>query len=1100
MKLKLKNFKCYEEKEFNFSDDGLTLLSGSSGTGKCLGENTKIWLSSGEIKNVQEIDVNDVLIGDDNEFRKVLSITSGEGRLYKIIPRWGQEFVVNSSHILTLAGDSPVSFYHEPKKMFCVEFVDRGVKKQTFFKTIKESNKFYNKLPKIPIFDIEIEEYIKLKSKCCYCIRSPIFKFHNEENKNVYMPYLFGVVKVWLCNIIPFSYKTSSWENRLSLLAGIIDSSAKVFRRREFGILYDFFTITIDKKFCLLANDIKDLAFSLGFMVNLIKNDKNYIIEIWGNYNELPLVIFDKYKLKNCDNVLIQKFVIIPEEKYGKYYGFELSGNGRFLLNDGCITHNSTILQSINFALFGVKGREATLSHGKTKNCIVELEWKNYKIRRSRAPKNLQLHLDDEIYEDEVAQNIISKKFSSTFDISGYIAQNALNSFIAMSATDKLEFLERFAFADLNIQMIKELCKDREKEFSSQFKLLEKESEVLQEQEKFRSKDLKVISKNFKGSIIENKNKLEIKKSNRKKKISLLEQEIKQSIENIGKQDLLFKTIEMYKNQVNQVKSDILKINEKVQKIENDDINYFSDEKELQDVLCQIKKCEKIENLHSLENCEKQDTKNKIEELKDELKLLLNEKDENDFLENQENLQELLITAQNINNLENQLKEIIKEKSLIPFGNTLEDKIKEINQKLEISLLYSCPSCNTTLSLSNDILEIQKKHIESEELIKIKNQRSDYKKLLNEYSLNFQKYQTLSSKESKLNKKIETEKNNYDDGQEFVLKNIEDAIEKNKNNILRIQTLKSEIYSLKKSDKKVSLILEKAREECLNINKEIFTTKLKISLLEKQEILEKSIVSKKIKNTELLSLRNQLTELIKREEILNRELSGETKKFNSDEKSILQKKLIELEKEIDNLKSELINLDKLEKAILDYENFCVESEKLDKLKKQIEIVNDKKEEKRLNLVGATELYKLLLEAESIAVSNIIETINNSVLSWLDEFFTENQIIVKLLPFKETKTTKDKKAQLNIIVEYKGVETDISSLSGGELARVNLAFTLALNELFGTPFLLLDECTASLDQELTDIVFSVLKEQMNKKFVIIVAHQCVSGTFDNVIAL
>ena len=34
MKITLKNFRCYEDKTFDFGDNGLTLLSGGSGTGK----------------------------------------------------------------------------------------------------------------------------------------------------------------------------------------------------------------------------------------------------------------------------------------------------------------------------------------------------------------------------------------------------------------------------------------------------------------------------------------------------------------------------------------------------------------------------------------------------------------------------------------------------------------------------------------------------------------------------------------------------------------------------------------------------------------------------------------------------------------------------------------------------------------------------------------------------------------------------------------------------------------------------------------------------------------------------------------------------------
>ena len=55
-------------------------------------------------------------------------------------------------------------------------------------------------------------------------------------------------------------------------------------------------------------------------------------------------------------------------------------------------------------------------------------------------------------------------------------------------------------------------------------------------------------------------------------------------------------------------------------------------------------------------------------------------------------------------------------------------------------------------------------------------------------------------------------------------------------------------------------------------------------------------------------------------------------------------------------------------------------------------------------------------------------------------------------------------------------------------------------MFNSPILLLDECTASLDQDLTNVVFDGIRDNFNDKLVLIIAHQVVSGTFDKVITL
>ena len=106
----------------------------------------------------------------------------------------------------------------------------------------------------------------------------------------------------------------------------------------------------------------------------------------------------------------------------------------------------------------------------------------------------------------------------------------------------------------------------------------------------------------------------------------------------------------------------------------------------------------------------------------------------------------------------------------------------------------------------------------------------------------------------------------------------------------------------------------------------------------------------------------------------------------------------------------------------------------------------------------------------MAITNIIDTINTHARGYLDCFFVDNPISVQLVPFKETK--KITKPCINMIIEYKGMECDLTMLSGGELSRVVLAYTLALSEMFNTPLLLLDECTSSLDQDLTNAGYSV----------------------------
>ena len=107
----------------------------------------------------------------------------------------------------------------------------------------------------------------------------------------------------------------------------------------------------------------------------------------------------------------------------------------------------------IYFALFG-SGTKLT-AHNCT-SCRVELEFDGLKVIRTKRPNRVVVN---DIYEDDAAQTIIDKKFGNTFNVTGYIAQNALNSFILMSPLDKLGFLEKFALKDIDISKIKAKCK-----------------------------------------------------------------------------------------------------------------------------------------------------------------------------------------------------------------------------------------------------------------------------------------------------------------------------------------------------------------------------------------------------------------------------------------------------------------------------------------------------------------------------------------------------------------------------------------------------------------------------------------------------------------
>jgi DNA repair exonuclease SbcCD ATPase subunit len=145
------------------------------------------------------------------------------------------------------------------------------------------------------------------------------------------------------------------------------------------------------------------------------------------------------------------------------------------------------------------------------------------------------------------------------------------------------------------------------------------------------------------------------------------------------------------------------------------------------------------------------------------------------------------------------------------------------------------------------------------------------------------------------------------------------------------------------------------------------------------------------------------------------------------------------------------------------------------------------------------LKEFVKMAETALLERAINQINQYVANYLDIFFQTDPITIRLY-VKEDEKSASRNGQLCLSVDYKGMDADLSILSGGELQRVVIAYNLAMSEIFSVPMILLDECTSNLDQELTEIVVKGIKYNCKGKTMIMIAHQVVSGIFDNVISI
>ena len=128
---------------------------------------------------------------------------------------------------------------------------------------------------------------------------------------------------------------------------------------------------------------------------------------------------------------------------------FDFGENGLTLLSGSSGAGKSTLLMAIDFAITG-NGTKLT-SNGK-KSCSVEIIFDNMNmsVLRTKTPNRLIVNMNNVSYEDDAAESIIQEKFGKIFKSVSYIPQNIAKSFVLMSPTERLEFLENFVFNNNN--------------------------------------------------------------------------------------------------------------------------------------------------------------------------------------------------------------------------------------------------------------------------------------------------------------------------------------------------------------------------------------------------------------------------------------------------------------------------------------------------------------------------------------------------------------------------------------------------------------------------------------------------------------------------
>ena len=775
---------------------------------------------------------------------------------------------------------------------------------------------------------------------------------------------------------------------------------------------------------------------------------------------------------------------------------FDFGDNGITLLSGKSGIGKTSILQAIIFALFGIGNK--VVMHER-KSCKVVFEYDKMKIERTKGPCRLLLN---DSYEDDAAQEIINKKFGKHFKITGYMEQGSHNSFALMNPTEKLEFLETIALRDTDIKTFKEKTKELIKERNDDLLKLHERMSTIKEvlEDKEEPEQFEMSFKCRDENIDELLKKITTKKENIQKRICKINEGLK-----LLRDSLVFSKV--YESQVEsltQQNSSITDINNSLLErfqISFDDLQ-TQKQKLKSDLETSIKYNElkllkrkyddDLKKYNALLESETNEKQSKIDEITSKL---WKEYSKEDIDDNIDTYKDLVKDLQKVDDLTQQMSQLDLnqedyETMIDELTNSIQRKEELVSRLTLEKETYICPDCDTRLVFKDGKLVKNNHEKCANDLDKETDKLASMKKKLSKLSKKYDKQQRIISE----NERLESKKNDicsqYEDFEDFTLSEckseLESYIEYKTSNI----NLENKLEDIRSNGSSV-LVSLKTDLDILETKLSEFTSDIEIPDIDHDEIKDKLREFEKIEENQ-----NLINDNIQKLETLEKEFISNHKKVRKSES--ITNSITKYEGEIQDYKSQhsdvVSKIDELRDYIRnrdEIKEYYKWSNEYDRLEKDEKVYRDK-------LTATNTLKEKIKEAESIAVSNIMDTINTTVDKFLSIFFPNDPIDIQVLPFKTTK--KSTKPQINLSVNYKGVDCDLNSLSGGELQRVIVAFNLALSEIFNLPFILLDECTSNLDQESTNIIVNGIKTNFENKNVIIIAHQVVSGIFDKVIKI
>lgn len=364
----------------------------ATGGGKCLGKDTPVLMYDGSVKMVQDVQTGDLLMGPDSTPRTVLSTCKGYSELYRVTPVKGDPYVVNDAHILSL---KKTSRGYRGKNRGGAKYPKGEVVNINVQEYLAETNTFrhihkgwrtgvdfaprekmvvdpyllgiilgdgtINGTVSVTTGDQEIVDMLN-EQATAWGIKTNVISKEGNRASAVYLTSgrtggienpLMGALRSLgfvsegrkaVKKFIPHCYKTASRQERMELLAGLLDSDG----------YYDGKCLYLTLKEEQLFDGALFLVRSLGlaaYKSTLQKKCCNngvvgtyFCMTIVGDIDQIPVRLErrkPKPRQQKKDHLVTG--LSIKSIGMGDYYGFEIDGDHLFVLGDFTVTHNTRI-------------------------------------------------------------------------------------------------------------------------------------------------------------------------------------------------------------------------------------------------------------------------------------------------------------------------------------------------------------------------------------------------------------------------------------------------------------------------------------------------------------------------------------------------------------------------------------------------------------------------------------------------------------------------------------------------------------------------------------------------------------------------------------